>query len=130
MHIDTYLILKDYVTVHENRLQIEEFHFYLMFHKTQWGPVPMEPSVNTATCSGSIGCRGRYDAMVIKASSLTDSCWYMTVSLVCPGLRNAILMNVHAPSGRDVYVGFHGNIKNGLIGYRQLEVHILAVIKW
>ena len=38
--------------------------------------------------------------MVIKASSLTDSCWYMTISLVCPGLRDAILMNVHAPSDR------------------------------
>ena len=62
--------------------------------------VLLEPSVTTATCSGSMGRRGRYDAMVIKASSLTDSCWYMTVSLVCPGLRDAILMNVHAPSGR------------------------------
>ena len=40
----------------------------------------MEPSVTMATCSGLIGRRGRYDAKVIKASSLTDSCWYITVS--------------------------------------------------
>ena len=46
--------------------------------------------------------------MVIKASSLTDSCWYMTVSLVCPGLRDAILMNVHAPSGRVEMSGGRG----------------------